>query len=160
MSPAACAKSRGSIDDIPFEPSDSSDIVFEPPPPLATASGVEASTPRRTRPIRSASSDEIMPNLGIPRSKSPGALARRPAKNLRTTQQRKAQSLFEKRSKWTGETSPTAVAPNRSSTNTNALVSPRRKSSTVSVSKTVGMLYDEGKALSGPDAAEEAPPEN
>jgi hypothetical protein len=37
-------------------------------------------------------------NLSVPRAKSPGALARRPAKNPRTTQTKKAQSLFEKKS--------------------------------------------------------------
>ncbi|KAG7353296.1 hypothetical protein IV203_009345 [Nitzschia inconspicua] len=45
-------------------------------------------------------------NLSVPRAKSPGALARRPAKNPRATQTKKAQSLFEKTSPSSAHLSP------------------------------------------------------
>jgi hypothetical protein len=134
----------------PISPSKYDDIVFEP---SSTCQG--ASPPKRT------SSMSVVPaspndaglsnmNLGIPRAKSPGALARRPAKNLRTTQSPKAQSLFEKRSSpWTtssGETDDTTSA--RYPSSPHRLVTPRRKSSRENVSKSLTQLFGAEEAVS------------
>ena len=135
----------------PISPSKYDDIVFEP-----TSTCQAASPPKRTSSmdvVPASSNDAGLSNmnLGIPRAKSPAALVtRRPAKNLRTTQSPKAQSLFEKRSSpWTTSPSDTSnPSPARYPSSPHRLVSPRRTASRENVSKSLTHLYGEEAAVS------------
>ncbi|KAL3917431.1 MAG: hypothetical protein SGILL_004718 [Bacillariaceae sp.] len=62
------------------------DATVTEEPPTAATDGVQPDD------------DLAKKNLSVPRSKSPGALARRPSKSPRAQQTQKAQSLFEKKS--------------------------------------------------------------
>lgn len=120
--------------DRPTSPTSNGDITFDPQPmstkkmdkvippsspfQLKSSSrlgGTEITVPARSRsPERGKVIEAESPvdeslsskNLSVPRAKSPGALARRPTKNPRTTQTKKAQSLFEKKSPSSTHSSP------------------------------------------------------
>jgi hypothetical protein len=81
--------------------SSGSEIVVEPPAHLQrknNSSGIEESESTVSANGLPPDDDLVKKNLSVPRSKSPGALARRPSKNPRAAQTKKAQSLFENKS--------------------------------------------------------------
>lgn len=152
------ARSPGALSSLPestspcpsTSPSKYDDIMFEPFSTCQAASPPKRTTSMNVVPASPNDAGLSNINLGIPRAKSPGALARRPAKNLRTTQSPKAQSLFEKRSSpWTVSPVDTSnPAPARYPSSPHRLVSPRRKESRENVSKSLTHLYGEEGAVS------------
>jgi hypothetical protein len=101
--------SKGSVDraippSSPFQPKSSSRLDA-----VEIVVSMRSTTPDKTKKTENESpkGDSISTkNLSVPRAKSPGALARRPAKNPRATQTKKAQSLFEKKSPSSIHSSP------------------------------------------------------